>query len=160
MPRLALIASLAATPLLFPLPAPLVAPPLGDCVDDLPHQPVVVYEVSGFTFVGFFDRELVVYQDGSARLSSASAAGDGKAQVASVAPGAAVALLSDLSAAGAFQLCDQTGTFNDLPLSTLTVVRPQTDARAHTFSWWAGDGAYGPVEQRLNQFIAAAFPGF
>ena len=152
MLRALFIAVLALTP-----PARVTAPP--PTANDIPHEPLVVYEVSGFTFAGAIDRELLLYQDGSARLSSATTGPNGSSRLVVVPALDAIALLSSLSEAGAFQLADQTRTYSDTPLSTLTVMRPLTDARAHTFSWWSADGSYAPIEQLLNNFIANAFPG-
>jgi hypothetical protein len=159
VPKPIALSVLLTTPFFLPARAPAL--PAASCPDEIPHQPVLVYEVTGLTSTGFVDLELVLYQDGESRLSSANAAGDGKARLAYVPSYAAAGLLADLSAAGAFQLCDQIGTLNDAPLSTLTVMRPQTDARAHTFTWFDRSvGGYGPVEQRLESFLETAFPGF
>ena len=53
--------------------AALAAPPPAPCPNLYPHEPAVLFEVSGYTLAGPYDLELAVYGDGYARLSSASA---------------------------------------------------------------------------------------
>lgn len=45
-----------------------------------------------------------------------------------------------------------------VPLRTLTFLRGAQDARAHTFSYWIGDGDYAALDALLEQFIAEQFP--
>ena len=130
------------------------------CPNVLPHEPIVVYEVAGFGLAGQFDLELLVYGDGSARLSSTVAGGDGKAQNGFVGQDGATALLAQLTQAQAFFLCDQDLAVSDVPLQTLTVLRPKTDGRGHTFSWWIAEDGIVPVQQTLDAFIASTFPNF
>ena len=131
------------------------------CTDVHPHQPIVVYEVSGGTLAGPIDLELLVYQDGSARLSSSTANfGSGKSQNAYVGDKAASAFLTALSQNGASQLCDLSDLTSDMPLSTLSVMRGNTNARIHTFSWFFATDQHAAVEQIVQAFIASNFPNF
>lgn len=148
--------TLAATPFLFFQPA--IAP---TCPNTLRHEPILVYEVTGFTLAGPMDVQLTVYNDGLARVCQAqSMTGAIDARVNHVTPAAARQLVGDLAQFGAGTLCDSFGLVSDVPLSTLTILRDATDARAHTFSWDGGQGPYAQIEQRVWTFIHATFPGF
>jgi hypothetical protein len=132
------------------------------CPNSIPHEPVVIYEITGGTLASTVDRSLVVYNDGFARLSSAEDNGcPGRAQVAQVAPVAVKQLAQDLAQAGAFALCDATSVVTDVPLNTLTVCGGGTETVSHTFSWWlAPQTPYERAEQILQDFLAANFPEF
>lgn len=161
MKLLTIIALPFAACLALALRAPSPTSASAACVNVLPHEPVVLYEVAGWSLGGPIDLELALYGDGSARLSSATAnGGQGKAQTAVVPAQTATGLLAALTANGAFVLCDEPSFTTDTPLSTLTVLRPKTDAQAHTFSWWAGVNEYEPIEQRLQGFVQTTFPNF
>jgi hypothetical protein len=142
-------------------PASAAAPAAVLCPNGLPHEPIVIYDVNGSTIAGPFDLQLVVYGDSFARLSTTNTpSGEGKSQITTVPRATATNLLVSLAASGALNLCDDTSFALDLPLSTLTIMRPVTDVKAHTYSWWAGQGPYGPPEQVLLDFISSAFPNF
>lgn len=138
--------------------APTATPP--PCVNIYPHEPVLMYEVSGYSLCCLIDIQMTIYGDGSVRAASADEFGIGRAQIAHVSPAELQALLTDLSAFGAGSSCDVQSFFNDVPLSTLTMLRGTTDGRARTWSWLGDDGQNGAIEQRLNQFLHATFPGF
>ncbi|MDZ4774673.1 MAG: hypothetical protein SGI72_16235 [Planctomycetota bacterium] len=150
------ISSIAALPFLFFQPA--LAP---TCPNILPHEPLVLFDVSGFTLAGPMDIQLTVYNDGTARVCQAQSVGGAvDARVAFVPPAAASQFARDLSILGAGVLCDSDNMFSDTPTSTLTILRDATDSRAHTFSWIGGTAAHSAVEQRVFDFIHAHFPGF
>jgi hypothetical protein len=133
------------------------------CANLVAHEPIVVYEVTGYTVAGqLVDRSLAVYGDGLARISAAEdGGGAGRARIAYLSPATAASLQRDLASAGAFTLCDDPFPVADMPMSTLTVLRGATDAKARTYSWWwAQQTPYEPAEQVLASFIAAHFPGF
>lgn len=139
------------------------------CGNVLPREALVVYDVTGFSFIGaLIHQHLVVYNDGTAAISQASesfggsteGAGSGDSKVVFVTPEKAKRFLRELANAGAFTLCDQQLAANDIPLTTLTVLTDATDASAHTFSYWVGMDAYGNVQQIVDAFIASTFPGF
>jgi len=136
------------------------APP-PPCANLFPHEPVVVYEISGHTLCCLVDESLTVYGDGYARLSRATYDGTGsKSQLAYVGTAPVQALIADLGALGAGTSCDRPELVSDMPLSTLSVMRGETDGRAHTFSWFFDDGAGGAITARLDAFVQATFPGF
>lgn len=136
------------------------AAPQGPCVNTIRHEPVLVYEVSGFGFGGLIDRMLTVYADGSLKLSSAELSGPGKAALAAASPAEVKTLTQTLSLAGSFTACDDQSTGFDVPLKTLTVFRGGTDALTHTVSWWFQNPPYDGLEQPLDAFIAQHFPNF
>lgn len=148
--------TLAALPFLFFQPA--LAP---TCPNTLPHEPIVLFDVTGFTLAGPMDIQLTVYNDGTARLcQTQSMTGAIDARLNYVTPAEALQLALDLGQLGAGVLCDSDVMVSDVPMSTLTILRDATDTRAHTFSWVGGFGPHGAVEQRLWNFIHATFPGF
>jgi hypothetical protein len=155
----AVVVALSILPWLQPSHGPVSAAAAPGCVDVFPHHPIVVYEISGGTLAGPLDQELLVYGDGSARLSSSTANfGAGSSQLTFVGDAAAAALITSLSQNGAFQLCDVPDQVSDMPLSTLTVMRGNTDSRVHTYSWFlAPQGQHATVEQILQSFISAHF---
>ncbi len=160
--RYTALAALSVLPWLAPSHGPGSSAAAPGCVDVFPHHPIVVYEITGGTFAGPLDQELIVYGDGSARLSSATANfGAGKSQLAFAGDTSAAALLTSLSQNGAFQLCDVPDQVSDMPLSTLSVMRRNTDSRVHSYSWYiAPAGPHATVEQLLQSFIATHFPSF
>ncbi len=150
----------SAVPLALALAALPAAPPATPCPDIYPHEPAVLYEVSGSTIAGPSDLELLVYGDGWARVSSATAGTSGQCQQVFVGRPAARALLERLAAEQAFTLCDGDQPITDMPLATLTVMRPATDTRAHSMSWILADSSFRELEQELGRFLATWFPGF
>ena len=157
MSRIVLLAALAATPFL----APSAPAPQSSCPNTWFHEPFVVYDITGATFAGPFDRHLVVHGNGIAKLSSSThGPGPGKALTGFVPPADARALAIQLTALGAMTLCDEQNFVTDTPLKTLTLLRGTTDAPAHTFSWYDTVGPYQAIEQAMNDFVATHFPGF
>ncbi len=158
MVRTHLAITLAALPFLFaaaPAPAPAT------CPNTIQHEPLVLYDVNGSTIAGPIDTSLVVYNDGTTRVSSTSQFGlPSKSEIAYLGPNVAHQLLLDLSALGAGHLCDEFAVVPDLPTSTLTIFRDATDSRNHTFSWVITPAPYDAVQQRLQDFIHANFPNF
>lgn len=130
------------------------------CMNAIVHEPLLVYEVRGGTLAGPVDLHLVVYSDGAARIVDVTDAELPRAAVAEADPEAVSDLLIDLERVGGMLACDSAGFVTDMPLHTLTLLKPGTDARAHTFSWWLPENANGILEQRIASFVAEAFPGF
>lgn len=158
MLRPILLVALVSVPFLValrPAPAPLAA-----CPNAIPHEPIVLYDHSGGTLGGYVDRALTVYGDGTARLSFAFQGVPSKAEFAFPGPDAARQLALDLAQLGAGVLCDDFQVVSDLPPTTLTILRDATDSRAHTFSWYLSNGAYGAIEARLQTFTQTYFPNF
>ncbi len=137
-----------------PASAPAVAE---QCPNLLLHEPIVLYEISGATLLGPVDRTLTVYADGALKLSAASATGAGECLLGQTTPEIAKTLQQELIQAGAFDLCDDPRNVTDVPLNTLTLLRGAQDARAHTFSYWVGDGHYLGVDITIEKFINAQF---
>lgn len=158
MIRTAFIATLAALPFVYAA-LPASAP---QCPNTIQHEPLVVYDQSGFGLGGQIDVALTVYNDGTARVSSffAGAPNLSKARLEFVGPDAAQQLLVDLAQLGAATQCDSDLFATDLPTSTLTVQRGLTDSAAHTFSWIAPTDQQALIEQRIVDFIQTTFPGF
>ena len=52
-------------------------------------------------------------------------------------------------------LPDQNIFVSDVPLTTVTVFVGDTDAKADTFSYWLGTGAYTTIDQKIASFMAA-----
>jgi len=130
------------------------------CANAIVHEPLLVYEVRGGTLVGPVDLHLVVYSDGAARIVDVSDAEFPRAAVAHTDPDAVSDLLRDLERVGGMLGCDELGMVTDVPLHTLTMLKPGTDARAHTFSWWLPENTNGILEYRIEQYAAEAFPDF
>lgn len=157
MIRTVLASSLATLPFVYAA-LPASAP---QCPNLIRHEPLVVYDQSGFGIGGQIDLALSVYNDGTARLSSyfAGPPSLSQARLEYVGPDAAQQLFLDLAQLGAGTMCDTDQFATDLPTSTLTLQRGLTDSAAHTSSWLAPDTQQSLVEQRLWAFIQATFPG-
>jgi hypothetical protein len=136
---------------------PVPLPP--QCANLITHEPLILYESTGGTIAGPYDLELVVYNDGNVRLSSAVKDG-GKVARATVDPGVANGLMLQLQRVHSFDACDQTGQATDVPLTTLTVMHGDTYSASHTHSWWVLDESSAPMEAAVQTFIADVFPEF
>lgn len=126
------------------------------------HEPILVYDVTGFTIAGGLRHlNLVVYNDGFATIcKSDTIPFDEGVATAFTGTVTARTLLTDLALASAFTLCDQDLAAADIPLTTVTVMRGATDTLAHTFNYWVPDPPYTGVQSVINAFIATHFPGF
>lgn len=151
------LALLSSLPLLSG--AGQVAPIASSNTNLIKHELLVAYDLTGSTFAGPFDLNVEVYNDGLAKISGVNSNG-GDARITFVTPAEARQLARDLHNAGAWSLPDQPGTFNDVPLKTLTVLRGASKQTGHTFSYWAGQNEYLGVEATMQLFIATEFPGF
>lgn len=140
------------------LATPPAAGPFSPCPNSFPHEPLVVYEISGSDFLGPVDSLLAVYSDGLARYSSSMGAGPGFSFTEYVGTDGA-SLHAELIAAGALQQCDVEEIWSDVPLSTLTVLRGGSRQAGNTFSWFVAEGPpLTTMENALTAFIAAHFP--
>lgn len=124
------------------------------------QEPVLVYDVTGGTLSGPVHAHLTVYNSGLVTYSEAAGLGTPvvNARTAYVAPDLVHALAKSLSAAGAFALPDQPLAVADIPLKTLTVFRGDTDAFAHTYSYWMGLDSYAAADQAVRDFINTHLP--
>jgi len=130
------------------------------CANAIVHEPLLVYEVRGGTLLGPVDLHLVVYSSGAARIVDVSDADFPRAAIADTDPDEVHDLIRDLERVGGMLACDSSGMVTDVPLRTLTLLKPGTDARAHTYSWWLPENANGVIELRIEQFIEELFPQF
>jgi hypothetical protein len=130
------------------------------CPNLIPHEPVLVYEITGGTLLGPVDRTLVVYGDGTTRLTDLSDPARPRARRCIADPEAVESLALRLERYGAMLECDAPGLVMDAPLHTLTLLVGGTEARARTFSWWVPEGASGAIEHQLDAFVAETFPRF
>lgn len=162
MKRSTLLGSLVALPLVLAVSSGTArsVEPAG-CTNIWVHEPLLVYDISGGTFVGPTDLSLTVYGSGQVKISSASLLpGVGQAAIAFVTPAEARGLAVELRALGAHFLCDVPVSGADIPLKTLTVFGAGTDTFAHTFSWFSVDADTAPIQQLLTEFISDTFPEF
>ena len=122
----------------------------------LKHEPVLVFDVSGSTLTGPLHISYRVYNDGYIAgsecggpfgVNSAGTAGASEAEV--------LALQKALIDAGGMSLPDQNLSVADIPLTTVTVFRGDTNARAHTFSYWTNDAEYAALGQVISDFMTA-----
>lgn len=157
--RRSILTALLALPALYVCAALAPTTVAPSCVNEFPHEPVLMYEVSGRSLCCLVDIQMTIWSDGSARAASADESGPGRAQIAYIPPLAVQGLLAELNTLGAGAACDEPSFTSDVPLSTLTLLRGTTDARAHTWSWLGDDGHGGAIELRLNQFLHTHFPG-
>jgi hypothetical protein len=126
------------------------------CVNVQRREPIVMWDVTGDTLAGtLVHGRLVVYNDGVTSVSS----GNGDVRTEGVAPAVVQGLRRALVQAGATTLCDQ-AYVTDMPLTTLTMFEGNTDAQAHTFSYWVAENAYAGVQAEIDHFLATHFPGF
>lgn len=129
------------------------------CTNTIPQEPVVIWDSTGSTLTGLFHTRLSVYNSGLATasfksdtiLNGVSSGADFK----SVAPMRVQQLVEDLKAAGAATQCDQTIIVSDVPLQTLTLASGNTDARAHTFSFYGSP----EIQALIQEFLSEEFPG-
>lgn len=130
------------------------------CGNSIVHEPLVVYEISGGTIAGPVDLHLTVYSDGAVRIADMSDPSAPRGAIERVDPEAVSSLALYLERMGAMINCDASGVVMDVPLHTLTLLKPGTNPRGHTFSWWLPEDSNGTIEMRLEQFVAEVFPEF
>ncbi len=163
MPRKALLLAFSAVPLaggaVSLRPVPLDNGGTAGCVNTIGHEPVLIYEVRGGTLLGPVDSFLIVYGDGSARHMDLSDEGKPVARHAFPGPEAVSDLALSLERIGGMLNCDGTQTATDVPLHTLTMLKPGTEQRAHTFSWWLPESSNGVIELRIQAFLDETFGG-
>lgn len=144
-------------------PGPFTQP----CADTLDQEPLLMFDVSGFTLTGVLHQHLCVYDNGVVSISSVSGGTPlfpltNKADIAFVTPTQARTLHKQVVQAGAFQACDEPIPVADLPLTTVTVFRAgRTDDRAHTWSYFLPQTPQTQnVENAILAFKNATFPNF
>lgn len=115
-------------------------------------EPVLIFDVSGSTLAGPVHSNLSVYNNGRVSLAEFSANGERRNLSTQIAGSDARALARALEVAGGSQLEDQVQQALDVPLTTVTVFDGETDALAHTFSYWIPSGDYGAIQELVDSF--------
>ena len=120
------------------------------------QEPILNFDVSGSTLTGPLHSRLTVYNSGLISASQCSGfTGANSAGTGYATPAQVEKLRKELIAAGGMVLPDQNISVADLPLTTVTVFRGDTDAKAHTFSYWVGIKNYGTIAQIISDFALA-----
>jgi hypothetical protein len=155
--------ALAAAPLALLAPAPssqqgtVVIPNIQPL---LQREPTLVFDITGFSLLGELHTSMVVYNDGLVSYSNRSGflGGDGQSCTVSVPQNAVRKLTRNLAGAGAGALEDNQQLVLDVPLTTVTFMKPGTDTKAHTFSFYIGGSAHSEVSQIIGEFVAENIP--
>ena len=131
----------------------------------LVREPIVFWDISGFTLTGPLHSRLAVYNDGLASISSASNGFFGAhsdADFTFVGLDDVLSLRQQLGAAGAGQAGDSDLFVSDVPLQTVTFFpKPAPKSRANTFNFWlAVEPEQQAVLEILDDFIEDHFPGY
>jgi hypothetical protein len=154
-----IVASPAAAPAAQSLPGP-------GCPNFFVNEPLVVYDITGYTLTGLLHLHLTVYSSGTAQISEAGGGAGpfpfvSMADVAYVTPEAAEKLWKTVVTADAMSICDYALQVSDVPLTTITVHRGDTNSAAHTYSYWvAGTPQMQAVDNAIQNFIHQYFPNF
>jgi len=120
------------------------------------QEPVLNFDVSGSTLSGPFHSRLTVYNNGLITASQCSGfTGANSAGTGFATPAQVEKLRKELIDAGGLLLPDQNLSVADIPLTTVTVFKGNTNAKAHTFSYWVGIKGYGQISQIISDFSLA-----
>ena len=175
MLRTSLLLALVAAPFVVPGPqqitpigpGPIGPTPAGPCQDLLDQEPLVMFDVTGYTLAGLLHEHLCVYDNGVVTISRVSGGTPifpltDAADIAFVTPTQARNFHKQLVQGGALRACDEPLAVADLPMTTITVFhRGLTNDRAHTFSYWLPQSI---ESQNASNIIAAfksqTFPNF
>jgi len=136
----------------------LVSVPLASSVDTGPpvtpnhlrHEPSMALEYRN----DFGVSEFLVFNDGS--WSWGSVTHDGNSfRIGQADPLAVRELLNDLAGIGVIQLLDQVGGQHVSGAWTLTLLYGETNADAHTLTWWHGESPdHMLLQGRVSAFLA------
>ncbi len=119
-------------------------------------EPVLNFDVSGSTLTGPLHHRLTVYNNGLITASQCSGfSGANSAGTGFTTPALAEKLRKELIDAGGLTLPDQNLSVADIPLTTVTVFKGNTNAKAHTFSYWVGFKGYAKIAQIISDFSSA-----
>ncbi len=121
------------------------------------REPLVTFDVSGGTLTGPVFEHLTVYDDGFASYSSLSGSKAAVVRSKMISQQEFNELEAALMSSQAMNLMDQDFTVTDVPLSTVTFFRGDTNAHSHSYSYWISSGDYSQVEEILNKFIDTQF---
>jgi hypothetical protein len=118
-------------------------------------EPVVLWDLTGWTWLGEVHANLVVHNSGIASVANAT----GDVRTVFLDKDVALGLRDDLAGAGVATLCDQ-AFVSDSALTTVTILGDGATTRAHTVSYWVAEREYGRVQATIDAFLATHFPGF
>ncbi|MFN0205628.1 MAG: hypothetical protein ACKVS6_04860 [Planctomycetota bacterium] len=152
-------------PITFP-PIPPVPVPPSACNNFFPQEPLVVFDISGYSLTGLIHQHVAIYSSG---LVSISAAGGGtqlfpfssKADAVFLQTSAVEKLWNKVIQAGAMTICDENAFVSDMPLTTVTVHRGATNSASHTYSYYFPMSPESTaVANHIQDFINTHFPNF
>ena len=165
------IAILAAAALAISIPTfgqvgdpVIIGPPIA--LPQIEKEPVLLFDVTGSTFLGSVHVELAVYNNGRMSISKFNEqlfqvpGIDKDVQMAWLTPAEVKTLRRKLAVAGASNLVDSAQLILKVPVSTVTFFKGTTDAAAHTFSYFNASGPYQEVQTVIDDLITTHFPGF
>ena len=125
------------------------------------QEPMLFFDVSGFGLGGPIHQRLAVYSSGLTSISAAAFEGQGAAEFTYVTVERVNELRAALVALGIENLQDNVFEVPDVPMKTVTFVRPVgVRGRANTYNYFLSEGAYAEVEDVVNEFMTETFPGF
>lgn len=109
---------------------------LGEPTEGFKREPTLIYDVTGSTILGPIHTSLIVYNDGYVSYSKfESFALEPEEFIHKLVPDVIVKrLTNDLRDAGIMNLQDSVSMAVDVPVTTVTYMRPQINANAHTYS--------------------------
>lgn len=118
------------------------------------RQPVLIHDISGSTLLGSVQSTTIVWSDGSVSYSSNSYKSDPVVDTWTLSDSAYEGLLQGMMDSDAWILPDQWPQATDIPVHTVTVLDPTSDASAHTFSFWIKHGEYEGIGTILDRLSA------
>lgn len=128
------------------------------CPDQVVHAPILVMDEIGDALGLPTHRELTVYDDGTVRLgTSITAMGFSEFLVAKTDDATVSRLMSALTAAGAWELCDKPDWGSPFPLVTIAMLRGGPDGDPHSFSFRPDAEEYAEVANLVADFRASLF---
>ncbi len=151
-----LTAALAVLALSAPSAAQTIFDPgQGAAPSKIKREPTLIFDVTGATLAGPLHTNLVVYNDGFVTYSNFSTFGSINVGVTTkfVPETVVKALTFDLQAAGAHILGDSGGIVFDLPTTTVTFMRPGTNAKANTYSFNLATDGHIAVQKVIGTFL-------
>jgi len=179
MLRTPVLLALVAAPFVVPAPqqiTPIGPNPIGPgpigpatqpCQNTLDQEPLVMFDVTGYSLTGIIHEHLCVYDNGVVTISRVSGGTPlfpltNAADVAFVTPTQARNLHKSLIQGGVLRACDEPLAVADLPMTTVTLFRSgRTDDRVHTFSYWLPTTVESQNAANLiTAFRNGTFPNF
>jgi len=128
----------------------------------IPHEPLLVYQMSGGSGSSALLEILMVYDDGSITFVRQVDVGPAKVRRA-VLGARTVQLVAALGRAGAMRLADHGARTADAPMTTVTAFSyaPKSGRPSvNTFSYYAPQGAYAQIDDAIHAFLTDAFGSY